>query len=91
MNRTPRFAIVLTLASVLLLAPMAGARTVEGPRTAPRVEAGWVDNALSWLEGLAGVRRSAPQAPKPRNASDKEAGGSCIDPQGNPRPLPWCV
>jgi len=87
-----RLVFVLVAASALVVVPMAGARSLETPQVAHRTLDGWFSAALRWVEELAGLQPadhggrsvSAPQA-----ATKAAAGGSCIDPQGNPRP--WCL
>lgn len=83
------FAVVLTLT----LVPMASARPLEAPATLDS-DGGWLGSALKWVEDAVGVRRpnahrpgSSPQA-SPRQDAKTSSGGSCIDPQGYPKPCP---
>jgi hypothetical protein len=95
MSRTALVAVV-AITLVLLAVPAAHARPVE--RTGPSIAAGsgWVDSALSWLTSLLfGNQPAAPQHAQ----SSLEIGigvdlggflqplsGSCIDPEGRPKP-----
>ncbi|HEV2846545.1 MAG TPA: hypothetical protein VG477_16945 [Thermoanaerobaculia bacterium] len=100
MYRIPGIRPVLAVAILITLssAPAASARGPEPPRSGARVEAGWLTTAMRWLEELTGLRRPGASVNKEDttggvtggtigggNAST--TGGSCIDPQGNPRPL----
>lgn len=100
MYRIPgvRPVLVVTVLITLLAVPVASARGLESPRSSARVEAGWLTTAMRWLEELAGLRRPAPRTGASVNKEDTTGGtsgsgaastmgGSCIDPQGNPRPL----
>lgn len=105
MNRTPGIRLVLVIAALaaLLAAPMAEARGLGSARTTARAEAGWVSAALQWLEQALGLNRPAPRTGSSTAKEDTSGGlsgagttggesttgGSCIDPQGNPRP--WCA
>jgi hypothetical protein len=85
------FAIALVLA--LVAVSMAGALPVEKPEAVYPTASGWFGFALQWLEDVTGFR---PQVPgHPRDGSNPQSlqkggnvtptGGSCIDPEGNPR------
>ena len=101
MYRTSRSVITLIVAfSILLTVPMAaGARALETPRSTLAVAEGWLGTALDWLqEALSlhgrGGRHRSPAPPTSIQAQDgtttsSSTGGSCIDPQGNPKP--WCL
>lgn len=94
--------LVVTILIILLTVPAANARGPESPRSSARVEAGWLTTAMRWLEELAALRYPAPRSGASVNKEDTSGGitggtsdggaastmgGSCIDPQGNPRPL----
>ena len=97
MNRIPsiRLVLVVTVLAALLTVPTANARGLESPS---RVEAGWFGAAMRWLEGITGLR-PAPRAGRsaekgdpvvvasPEDPGDPLSGGSCVDPQGKPRPM----
>lgn len=91
MIRIPRVYLVLVVTAllVLMMAPVAGARTVSSPSAHPS-ESGWIGAALHWVEDLVGIRHPAPQGhrgTKPATAKTEEViNGSCIDPVGRPRP-----
>jgi len=97
MTRTSRslrlFAVVAVLS--LMMVPMAGARPVESPAI-HESEGGWLSSALKWVEDLAGIRRPGPanhgrrsgQEGVSRGTEKTSLGGSCIDPQGYPKPCP---
>jgi hypothetical protein len=86
-----RLVIALALLLALATAPMAGALPMERPQVFHSSMDGWIGSVLSWLEGLAGFRRPNP-GPHDRSGPQGQqkltvypTGGSCIDPQGNPR------
>jgi len=90
MHRTFRSLTTLVIAlSILLAVPIsAGARGHQAPQPTLRAAEGWVDAALGWLQDA--VRRPAKRHHSPAGLQSKDAtGGSCIDPQGNPKP--WCL
>jgi hypothetical protein len=99
MNRKPHFRTVLVIATVLALgtASVAGARPLQAPQATRNDGVGWFAAALRWLEHVAGVPRlasdrqdrSEPPATKEKPGDITPTGGSCVDPQGNPRP--WCL
>jgi hypothetical protein len=96
MPRIPqsRLVFVLVTALALVVVPMAGARSLETPQAAHRTLDGWFSAALRWAEELAGLRPAAPDhggrsATAQQQGTKGAAGGSCIDPQGHPRP--WCL
>jgi hypothetical protein len=96
MPRIPRSRLVFVLVTALTLVvvPMAGARSLEAPQAAQRTLDGWFSVAARWVEDLAGLRPAAPNhgrrsATPPQQQTKAAAGGSCIDPHGNPRP--WCL
>ena len=95
MSRTAVVAVV-AFTLVLLCAPAVHARPIE--RSGPSIDAGsWMDAALSWLSNLFGDQPTQGQ-PQPTFDASKEAStrddfnsvqsGSCIDPEGRPRPCP---
>ena len=93
MPRIPRSRLVCVLVTILTLVvvPMAGARSLETPQAAHRTLEGWFDAASRWMEELAGFRPAAPDhrsrsATASQQGTKAAAGGSCIDPHGNPRP-----
>lgn len=88
MSRTV-VAVVVALTLVLLSVPAAHARPIES--SGPSIEsAGWVDAAMSWLSNL--LFRDQPASPAQPQSSFEAAStftpmsGSCIDPEGSPRP-----
>lgn len=104
MNRTPgiRLVLVITALTAILAAPAADARGLEPRGPGARAEAGWLSDALRWLDQVLGFRRPAPRTGSSVTKEDTSGGlsgtgtgdastmgGSCIDPQGNPRP--WCA
>jgi hypothetical protein len=95
MSRMPRIRLVLVAAALLalLVAPMAGARTM-GSRSIHPADGDWIGGVLSWAQGLVGLRhaghhgRSGTQAPPNQKEEPSSAqGGGCVDPFGHPRPL----
>jgi hypothetical protein len=93
MPRIPRSRLVFVLVTALTLVvvPMAGARSLETPQAAHRTLDGWFSTALRWAEELTGLRPAKPghggsSVTPTQTATKAAAGGSCIDPQGNPRP-----
>ena len=96
MSRIPRSRLVFVLVAVLALVvvPMASARSLETPQVTHRTLDGWFSAALRWAEELAGLRPVTPDhggrsVTPPQAATKGASGGSCIDPQGTPRP--WCL
>jgi hypothetical protein len=95
MIRVPRvclvFVVIVLLA--LLVAPVAGARTVSSPSIHP-ADGGWVGAALRWVEDLTGLHRPAhpghrgtkPAVPTKEESGANAINGNCIDPMGRPRP-----
>jgi hypothetical protein len=97
-----RLVFVVTALTALLTVPMAHARGLESPRPGARAEAGWLGAAMGWLEAITGVRL-APRTRAAVNKEETggttsgggltgggeygTTGGTCIDPQGRPRPL----
>ena len=97
MTRIPRsgFLFSLTVVLTLTLVPVASARPLEA-RAIHGADGGWLGSALKWVEDLIGFRRPAPPrqggAGSPvivQKTDNSTNGGSCIDPQGSPRP--WCM
>jgi hypothetical protein len=95
MHRTSRSLITLVAALlVLVIMPMAvGARGLETPHSTPAVAEGWLGAALDWFQDVLSLRGRGsrhPSPPTPIGIQEKDsglpAGGSCIDPQGIPRP-----
>lgn len=94
MIRVPRVCLVFVVIALLalLMAPVAGARTVSSPSVHPAADGGWVGAALRWVEDLAGLHRQAPGHRGTKPVSTKETSttdgvtGTCIDPMGRPRP-----
>jgi hypothetical protein len=86
---------VVAITLVLLSVPAVHARPIE--RSGPSIQAGsgWMDAALSWLNSLLFGDQPASQD-QPRSAVDtsfslvdgyyQPLSGSCIDPEGRPRP-----
>lgn len=93
MTRIPRvrLALAVTALLALLVVPMAGARTLS-PSSAHSTDSGWLSAALLWVEDFAGLRNAGHHGqPKPpvhqKDGLNQPNGGSCIDPQGHPRPI----
>lgn len=100
-----RLVLVIAALTAILVAPAAEARGLESQGSGARVEAGWLSAALQWLDQVLGFRRLAPRTGSSATKEDTSGGGlsgtgtssddastmggSCIDPQGNPRP--WCA
>ncbi len=88
--------VVLTL--VLLTVPAAQARSFDLAGPSLSAGSGWVDAALSWLgQALFGEEPAAQKQTTAASGvvlvSDKDGygslnSGSCIDPEGRPRPCP---
>ena len=87
--------VVLTL--VLLTAPAAQARSFDLAGPSLSAGSGWFDAALSWLgQVLFGEEQPAPQKATANDvilSGDLDGyahlnTGSCIDPEGRPRPCP---
>lgn len=95
MTRIPRFCRLFALAAVLALTvvPLASARPLATP-AAHEAAGGWFVSALKWAEDFIGIRRSNPTKPsRPGQGASRQdtkvsLGGSCIDPQGYPKPCP---
>jgi hypothetical protein len=96
MTRIPRVSLILVAIALLalLVAPVAGARTVSPASIHPAGD-GWIDAGFHWLGDLAGLWLPAshghsgvkkPVHQKDDAAMSYPAGSSCIDPQGHPRP-----
>jgi hypothetical protein len=87
-----RLSLVLAALAILLVVPMAGARSLGGP-SMPSADAGWIGAALSWVSGLNLRANHHGHSGKPaRNTKDdtstqRPAGGGCIGPDGRPKPL----
>ena len=93
MTRIPRARLALAVLALLalLVVPMAGARTLS-PSSVHPADSGWLSAALLWVEDFAGLRYSGlhGHSKPPVNQKDglnQPNGGSCIDPQGHPRPI----
>jgi len=90
MFRIPRTRSILVLAVLLalLVAPIAGARTLSSQPAHP-ADGGWSGVVQHWVGALLGLshpnhhRRSGTKVPNTKEA----AGGSCINPDGRPNPL----
>jgi hypothetical protein len=87
MIRIPRVCLVLVVTAlfVLMMAPIAGARTVSSP-SAHTSESGWIGAALHWVEDLAGLRSHGHRGPSVhrKDGTMQTNGGPCIDPFGRP-------
>jgi hypothetical protein len=95
MSRSAVIAVVAFML-VLLSVPAVHARPIE--RSGPSIEAGsWIDGALSWLSSLLfGDQPTAQTQTQPTLKSAtgnitfdtyyQPNSGSCIDPEGRPRP-----
>ena len=95
MTRVPRICLVFVVTALLalLMAPVAGARTVSSP-PAQLSGRGWLGAALHWVEDLVGLRPhghrghgSSVQQKDGSGSTSQTNGGSCVDPFGRPRPL----
>lgn len=91
MIRIPRVRLSLVLAAlvILLVVPMAGARTLGAP-SIHSADGGWLGAALTWVEGLAGFHQAAHRhghSGSPKPSQKAAAGGPCIDPTGHPKPI----
>jgi hypothetical protein len=99
MTRMPRVRLVLVAAALLalLVAPMAGARTVGSASIHPAAS-DWIGDVLSWAQNLVGLRhtghhgRSGTQAPPNQKDTttptpSSPLGGGCVTPDGRPKPL----
>jgi hypothetical protein len=87
-----RLASAVVIALTLVVVPMAGARPLESSQRVHQAVGGWVAAAVRWVEDLAGVRSAVParhgRPGAPAIAEKTSSGGSCIDPQGYPKPCP---
>lgn len=89
---------VVALTLVLLTVPSAQARSFDLAGPSLSAGSGWFDAALSWLgQILFGEQQPAPQKATANSdvvlAGDMDGyghlnSGSCIDPEGRPRPCP---
>jgi len=92
MTRMPRVRPILVVAAllVLIVVPMAGARTVDSPSVHPAGDS-WIGAALYWVESLIGPRHPDHSGSKvPHTKADtvtQPQGSGCIDPTGHPRCL----
>lgn len=98
MYRTSRSVITLVALSILLALPLAAsARGLETPRPAAAAGESWLGAALDWFQDVLSLRGREGRhhaASSPAGFQSKEdsstsgaTGGSCIDPQGHPKPL----
>ncbi len=91
-----RSAVVTVVATMLLLVAVPAVQARPFERSGPSVEAGagWVDAAFSWLTNLLfGATPGAQEKPAvsafeliPIGGGYEPLSGSCIDPEGRPRP-----
>jgi len=91
-----RLGAAVFLALVLLTAPLAAAQPRKSPRAAARVEVPQWSAAIAWLSAFLGLSAPAvekitppPVEPPPPSGGltwDDLWNGSCVDPQGRPRP-----
>jgi hypothetical protein len=96
MTRIPRTRSILVVAALLalLVAPIAGARTVSSPQ-AHAADGGWSGAAQQWLAALIGLshpghhRHPGSQVPNSKDTISQPTGGSCVNPDG--RPSTWCL
>lgn len=88
MIRMPRVRLNLVLAAlvILLVVPMAGARTLGAP-SIHSADGGWLGAALTWVGGLAGFHQAAHRHGSPKPSQKAASGGPCIDPTGRPKPI----
>ena len=95
MIRIPRVRLSLVLAAlvILLVVPMAGARTLGAP-SIHSAGGGWLGAALAWVQGLAGVHQAAHRHGHPGSLPNQKdgtimqpSGGGCIGPDGRPKPI----
>jgi hypothetical protein len=92
MTRMPRVRPILVVAAllVLIVVPMAGARTVDYPSIHPAGDS-WIGAALHWVEGLVGPQHPGHSGSKaPQTKADttllQPQGSGCVDPTGRPKP-----
>lgn len=96
MSRMPRVRLILVATALLalLVAPMAGALTLDSQSIHP-AGGSWIGGVLSWAQNLVGLHRpghphgqSGRQTPNQKADSTINAtqSGGCIDPLGRPRP-----
>lgn len=82
-------AAVVAILFALVCIPAAEARSFGPAKTAFDLDTPWLDSAISLLSRFLG---GAPEQPvrqaKPKLGKVTANSGSCIDPQGNPRPCP---
>jgi hypothetical protein len=87
-----RLSLVIAALAILLVVPMAGARTLSSP-SLHSADGGWLGAALRWAEGFAGfqapVHHRHPGSQVPPNPKEA-AGGGCLVPDGHPKP-PRCI
>jgi hypothetical protein len=87
------FVVAVVLFSLAILcAPVAQARPLDG-RSSVRVDQSWFDAALAWLGSLLNGSASQPKSAvaasdiiTPPSTLMQPLTGSCIDPEGRPRP-----
>jgi hypothetical protein len=101
MYRMSRSVITLVALLTLLALPLAAsARGLDRPHSTASGEGGWLADVADWfqdflsLHGRQGRHHTASspsgfQTKEDENSTNGAAGGSCIDPQG--RPKPWCL
>lgn len=93
-----RTVVVVLFVFTLVTIPAAQARPLSGPKL-PTFDAPWFQSAVVWLNSFLGLNAPALQ-PVPAKAgvmgviidlpgdNEELSNGSCIDPQGRPRPCP---
>lgn len=81
--------VVLSLTVVTVPSVQAGQSNAKAPVV--KVDTGWLQAAIAWLNQLikGPTPKPAPKGPRSTAAGQRSATyGSCIDPWGNPRPCP---
>lgn len=77
----------IALLFALVCIPAAQARSFEPAHQSFDLGTPWLDSALAWVSRLLGGEPVArPAKAKPTLNKATANSGSCIDPQGNPRP-----
>ena len=76
---------------MLLTTPTASALPRGDSQPEARAESGWLGAAFEWVQSLLGLGERPHPRVEGKSSSDlrSRTNGSCIDPQGNPKP--WCI
>lgn len=89
-----RICLVVAVVCSLMFVAAPGAHAIPREDSQPeaRIESSWLGAAFDWFQDLLGLneRPQARREGKPAtNKGRYPTNGSCIDPQGHPRP--WCI